>query len=226
MWHVIMRRHSQERRRFLRQTVILIGGLVLAKTMGRSVWAFDRNAAMTVDRRNIVSMPAMFDPQSSSLGGKEELLLAALVSAIFPADGTGPSAKDVGVAEALAVSASASGERLRLYREGLARIEEFSLKLYAKSFAGLQQRDQHHMLHQLDHIKRQIDREPAALKDKILRKLRFWYYAWQGALPAADFWLQLQRDSIVAYYSHDLTWKWLGYAGPPFPNGYVNDLRT
>jgi hypothetical protein len=221
-----MRTEGYGRRKFLAHTLFIIGGLLVARGIWPSVWSVHRSILQMPDRGNGSAMQTPSDTRSSRFDDIEDTILEALVDIIFPDDGNGPSAKDIGLAAILRASVIVSSQRFLSYRTGLARIQRLSWALYAKWFTDLPQEDQYRLLSYLDEVKASIDQEAVALKDKILRKLRFWYYTWQGALPAADFWLQLQRDSIVAYYSHDLTWRWLGYAGPPFPNGYLNDLRA
>ncbi len=149
-----------------------------------------------------------------------------LVDIIFPNDGNGPSTKEIDLVHALSVFVNGSPQRFLAYREGLARVEILSQTLYASRFGELPLESRHRLLAYLDEVKTNIDQPASTLKDKIVRKLRYVYYTWRGVLQTADFWITLRNDSIAVYYSHELTWKWLGYNGPPFPDGYAAELSA
>lgn len=221
-----MRTECQERRKFLRVTLAIFGGLLVAKSIGLPVWAAYRPASQKTDRGNASFMQTTSESRSTRFDEDEETLLAALVDLIFPNDGNGPSAKEIDVAHALSESASVSSHRLLSYRVGLARIQALSQALYGKKFTDLPQRDRYHLLAYLDEAKANIEQNAATLKDKLVRKWRYVYYTWRGVLQTADFWMTLRSDSVAVYYSHEFTWKWLGYSGPPFPNGYAADLSA
>lgn len=221
-----MKTECQGRREFLRQTLAFIGGLLVAQSMGPQVWAAYRPALVKSDRANAPPMQIVSESRSSRFNEGEEILLAMLVDIIFPNDGHGPSAEDIDLVHALSVFVSGSPQRFLTYREGLSRVETLSETLYASRFSTLPLEHRYDLLAYLDKVKTNMDREVFTLKDKIVRKWRYVYYTWRGILQTADFWVTLRSDSLVLYYSHELTWKWLGYNGPPFPNGYVAEFSA
>jgi hypothetical protein len=221
----VMTTEGYGRRWFLRQMFFVISGLLVAKGIWASVWLGHRPILPVPHRGSGSAKQTSADMRSFPFSDSEHTILEVLVDIIFPDDGNGPSAKEIKLTAALRTSLIASSQRVLFYRTGLANIERLSWNFYAKCFTDLPKDEQHRLLSYLDQVTASIAQEAVAMTDKIIRKLRYWYYTWQGTLAAADFWLQLQRDSFAIYYSHDLTWKWLGYSGPPFPNGYISDLR-
>jgi hypothetical protein len=47
---------------------------------------------------------------------------------------------------------------------------------------------------------------------------------WQGFSQALKLCPQLVDDVKQAFYTSAVGWSWLGYEGPPFPNGYLGRL--
>lgn len=220
----------QDRRGFLNKAAHLLGSMWVLCLWPIKVLGFSDSRSLerkaTTRRDEGKGLPADEMQEASTYRFKAEYatLLNVLTERMFPDDGHGPSAVDVGVADALLRSLASSSERAQAYSEGLTSIEAVSFKMYSKSFAELLADRQQDMLRHLDHVQQQLDSPADTFLEKVFRKLRFLYFDWQGSRKAAEFWLRLRRDCFRSYYSHELTWQWLGYVGPPFPMGYVKDL--
>jgi hypothetical protein len=156
------------------------------------------------------------------LSAEQVELLKTLCGLMFPDDGNGPSALDLKLVEALEVS----GQSVQLYSEGMKALDTLSRRKYGRPFSLLPVERQISVLHRLDGVVQEIYKAPQNFRSRIVQKLTYLYYWWNGSWRAAEFWCRLRDDACRTYYSHDLTWKWLGYSGPPFPNGYLNDLRA
>jgi hypothetical protein len=187
--------------------------------------AADHEGLDRAGQNGSLSLDVLSKSSSHSLTPEHVGILSVLVDLICPADGNGPSASDIGVAETLTQWCSSSSEQACLYSEGLGYMNALSRHMYSEPFTKLLPNRQQAMLRHLDNIQAHLSEPATTITARAHRKLRFLYYSWQGSLKTADFWLQLRRDFIRVYYSHSLTWKWLGYVGPPFPKGYANDLR-
>ena len=151
----------------------------------------------------------------------EALVVTALASLIVPSDETGPGAKEAGVTASLDRLLAQSPSRQRLYRTGLLACDEWARRRHGRRFVELTVDHQREFLHWVDPASPMLER-PSSLSHKLWRKVAGVYRKWR--CPLVELFPDLARDVMGAFYTHPVTWNWLGYDGPPMPAGYP-DLR-
>lgn len=158
-----------------------------------------------------------------ALTATELTILGALASALIPSDGQGPGAAEAAVAGRIAQSLGHSPASQATYKTGLSALNQLACIRYGSHFPDLPKDHQHQLLSFLDEIHRAIFSEIHSLGSRIRAKAYYWYYVkWGGLGPTLEFWRQLQSDVLTHFYSSPVAWAWLGYEGPPFPRGYLN----
>ena len=151
----------------------------------------------------------------------ERVVVAALAALIIPSDGNGPGANEADVAGALDSLLARSPSRHDLYRYGLLACDEWAFREHGRTFATLDSEQQQALLRWVD-----LAAVPGARASSLTRKLRRKalqiYRKWR--CPLVELFPELSRDVMGAFYTHRVCWAWLGYDGPPMPDGYP-DLR-
>lgn len=151
----------------------------------------------------------------------EAMVVGALASLIVPSDETGPGAKEADVTAALDGLLARSQSRQRLYRYGLLACDEWARREHGRSFVELTAGQQRELLRWVDPAGARFA-VPSSVSRKILRKAVDVYRKWR--CPLVELFPELARDVMGAFYTHRISWEWLGYDGPPMPDGYP-DLR-
>ena len=152
----------------------------------------------------------------------ESALVAALASLIVPSDELGPGAREADVVTALDRLLSRSVPRRALYAKGLLGCDEWARREHGRAFVALTPERQLALLRQLDDI---CTRWPGAgsRMDQLRRRVILRYRAWR--CPFFELLPRLVRDVLDAFYTSPVSWEWLGYDGPPMPQGYSDLLE-
>lgn len=155
-------------------------------------------------------------------------LISALAALIVPTDEIGPGASDVDIVDALGRVVEKSQDRHILYRKGLYVFDEVALREYGSVFARLTCEQQLSILRSLDDAT-SLTKGTAAgssLFDRANRKAKkiYYKYKWNGFGETIDLFPVLVSDVIGCFYTSQVAWNWLGYDGPPMPNGYLGQL--
>ncbi|MEW6246149.1 MAG: gluconate 2-dehydrogenase subunit 3 family protein [Nitrospirota bacterium] len=154
-------------------------------------------------------------------------VLEALASLIVPTDGHGPGAIEARVAIELDRTLIGNPARRMQYFLGLRAFDDYARTRFGSGFPTLPHHRQLELLSAVHQAGERIHSEAGSLAERAQRKISYWYYArWHRLLPLIEFWIIVRADVLTVFYSSREAWDWLGYDGPPFPNGYVNDLRT
>lgn len=151
----------------------------------------------------------------------EATVVGALAALILPSDDTGPGATEADVTAALDRLLARSPLRQRLYRYGLLACDEWALHEHRRPFIELTADQQRELLRWVDPANARFA-GASSVSGKILRKAVAVYRKWR--CPLVELFPQLARDVMGAFYTHRVSWEWLGYDGPPMPDGYP-DLR-
>ena len=150
---------------------------------------------------------------------EEERQLNALASLILPSDQTGPGAADAKVTQELEKMLVASRPKQKLYAAGLASLDRWARRKRKKSFAELSTEQQTDILETLDATFQGWSKEVSA-GGKVQRKLTALKLMRAGEYSAVEFFPRLVRDVMQVFYTSRVAWNWLGYDGPPMPQGY------
>lgn len=143
----------------------------------------------------------------------ERAVAEALAAVIVPSDDTSPGAKDAGVADALDRLLASAPSRRGLYARGLLSFDDWARRKHGQAFASLPRREQMKLLEEADRMHRGRSRG-----SRIRRAVKNLYYLWR--LPAVELFPHLVEDVLQAFYTSSVGWIWLGYDGPPMPQGY------
>jgi hypothetical protein len=144
-----------------------------------------------------------------------------LASLIVPSEKGSPGAKEAGVAQTVESLISESPKRQEIYGRGLLALDRWSRGKYGCAFDKLAHERQIDFLKRVDLLQRQwLGADVPENKIKSMLLLR--YYKITGLFSAVALFPWLRQDVLKAFYTSRIAWEWLGYDGPPMPQGYSN----
>jgi Gluconate 2-dehydrogenase subunit 3 len=155
---------------------------------------------------------------------------SALAALIIPPDETGPGAREVEVIDRLDSLLATSVSRQALYVSGLVGFDELARHEGGSSFAELADERQLQLFKLVHDTYEKTSTGGSSLIDFTTRNLIEVYHTWpapggwRGLSAALELCPQLVDDVKEAFYTSTVGWSWLGYEGPPFPNGYLGRL--
>ena len=155
---------------------------------------------------------------------EEASLLGALTLLIVPSDDDTPGVNEMDVLGSSAVKViekmvAGSTERQILYTEGLIVIDEIAIRLFKTRYSELPISKQMDILKILD-ISDPIRSKSGTTTGKLRKELLLLRHMRNGLFPAIELFSRLVRDVLEAFYTSEVSWVWLGYDGPPMPQGY------
>jgi hypothetical protein len=151
----------------------------------------------------------------------EALVVVALASLIVPSDDGEPGANEADVTSALDRLLAHSAPRQSLYAHGLLACDEWALRQHGRLFVDLTAEEQLGLLRWVDRVRARWA-GAASMTGKAVRRVVMVYTKWRN--PLVELFPGLVRDVQGAFYTSRVSWQWLGYDGPPMPQGYP-DLR-
>ena len=150
--------------------------------------------------------------------------MRALARTIIPTDEASPGAEDACVVEGLGRMVAGSRERQSIYEPGLLAFDELAFREHGRSFVGLTEAERSALLRYVDELRlRTADNR--SMLTKIWSRIRRLYLEWDGSLAAVDLFPVLVQDVMRVFYTHPISWVWLGYDGPPMPHGYPGGIE-
>src|SRR6267378_498803 len=154
----------------------------------------------------------------------ESALVEVLAALIVPSDETGPGAEQMGLAgrsaaETVDELVKRSPRRQSLYVGGLLALDRLAKTTGKSRFVELSREDQLQLLQFVDRLHQKWS-TPQSHVTKIKNKIDVLYRKWSGVFPAVELFPSLVQDVLQAFYAHRVSWVWLGYDGPPMPEGY------
>lgn len=165
------------------------------------------------DQERVSGTTSWFTPDEVNLMG-------VLADLIVPPNEESPASQDADVVntiERLVINSS----KKKLYSLGLYSFDEWARLKYNEPFIKLSQENQMNLLKIID-PKCRGSYVSNSLKRRFKRKFRIIPYFRRGLFPAVAFFPVLVGDVIQAFYTSEVSWLWLGYDGPPMPEGYPN----
>jgi Gluconate 2-dehydrogenase subunit 3 len=152
----------------------------------------------------------------------EAVLVAAVTSLILPSEEQAPGAKEADVVVALDRLVARTPSRQEIYARGLLAFDEWSARQHHQRFADLSPGQQLVLLTRAEQVYAGVTTSPL-LTARIARKLRIIYWKWR--CPVVELLPHLSQDVCTVFYTNPVSWKWLGYDGPPMPRGYPDLLE-
>jgi len=154
----------------------------------------------------------------------ESALVDILASLIVPSDDVSPGAQDADVVNTLERIVANSPRRKELYSRGLYSFDEWAQWKYGAAFINLSHELQLTLMKRIEGECQNLYKE-VSLESKLKRKFRVLNYVRRGLFPAVMLFPTLVNDVLRAFYTSEVSWVWLGYDGPPMPEGYPNLLE-
>jgi hypothetical protein len=160
-------------------------------------------------------------PESARLTAGERRLLEALSDLLLPSSEGSPGAREAEVARSIERILEASPSQRALYARGLESLESSSRKRKGRGFLELAKEEQLELLRRIDRRSRTGSGAPETegllgKASSLCREARF---------PVLQFFPVLVQDVRRVFYTSPVAWKWLGYDGPPMPDGYPDVTR-
>jgi len=156
----------------------------------------------------------------------ERAAIAAMASVIVPSSDDTPGANEMDVLGAPAADrldewVRASPAKQVLYARGLIAFDQLARRRGGTSFSDLTSEQQHRLFTLVDAASRRRHRE-TSLPGKVQKKLELIGTMVTGWAVAVDLFPTLVQDVLTAFYTNEVSWAWLGYDGPPMPEGYTD----
>jgi hypothetical protein len=203
------------RRNFLRTGAVTLGAAALLAGNG-FISRLEKKKPSAEDEDETSPVPAQgrkfFNP-------RQYALVAAIASLIVPTD-TEPGAAEAKAADYIEALAARSRAKQKLYSAGLKWLDEFSRKRYEKDFLALETSEQIELLELIPDLK--IKKLLPDYRDFALNRIRRTWSDLFGAGKGAKFFRAIRADVFFAFYSNPISWRFLGYYGPPQPMGYID----
>jgi hypothetical protein len=151
----------------------------------------------------------------------ERRWLEAFSDAIIPSDEHGPGARDAKVVEMLDRMLAASRSRQELYARAFASFDRLSQRRHGRHFADLTALERTELLREIESLRGAGASDESrvgmlSLSLRLYRNLR---------TPVVRVFPILVNDVMQAFYTHPVSWQWLGYDGPPMPRGYLDPTQ-
>jgi choline dehydrogenase-like flavoprotein len=160
---------------------------------------------------------------------EEHDLVGILASLIVPSEEDTPGASEVEVLGPSAVEkidawVAASARKQAAYSQGLIVFDEMAKHKYGCAFVELPAARQVELLRFVDALY-QSRSNSSIVQGRFKRNLLFLYQMWDGSGAVINLFPVLRRDALAAFYMSGVSWLWLGYDGPPMPDGYSNPAK-
>ncbi|MBW6504124.1 GMC family oxidoreductase N-terminal domain-containing protein [bacterium] len=154
----------------------------------------------------------------------EAALLEMLASLIVPSDEDTPGVNEMdvlgsSVTKTIETVIAGSTVRQNLYTEGLIAFDELAVSIYKSKFIELPVSKQMDLLKYLGISDKNPSKSSTSI-GKLMKRLKVLPRMRDGSYPAIELFETLVQDVLSAFYTSEVSWIWLGYDGPPMPNGY------
>jgi hypothetical protein len=150
-------------------------------------------------------------------------LVATLSALIIPTDDD-PGATEAGVVDYIDSVVAGSEKKKALYTRGLKWIDEFSQNKYGsgKDFLSLSLKRQIYLLRLINEAHSMRWRKVSSFLQRLDRKIDTIWDDLFGIGKNSYFFKVIRSDVCEGYFSNPISWRVVGYYGPPQPNGYAN----
>lgn len=148
-------------------------------------------------------------------------LVATLAAIIIPTDDD-PGATEAGVVDYIDRIVVGSTKKQSIYKKGLKFIDSFSQKHYGSGEVFLKlnlkkQIDLLRLIHEADSMR---NRKVSSFLQRLDRKIDKIWDDLFGVGKNSQFFKVIRLDVCNGYFSNPVSWKVVGYFGPPQPIGY------
>lgn len=153
----------------------------------------------------------------------------ALADILLPSDDGGPGARDIAAGELILRRAARSPSQRALYAAGVEGFDRLARRRYGRPLLALTVGERRALLAQVERVARRTAWQRRASRlARARRRLTRAYYQTpvlggrHGMAEAVRLFPQLCADVFAVFYTSAAAWDWLGYDGPPMPEGYAS----
>ena len=148
-------------------------------------------------------------------------LVGTLAALIIPTDDD-PGATEAGVVDYIDSLVAGSEKKQTIYLKGLNWLDEFSQEKYGsgKKFLKLGGKKQIDLLRLIDETHSMRSRPVSSFLQRLDRKIDRTWDDLFGVGENSVFFKRIRMDVFNGYFSNPVSWKVVGYFGPPQPIGY------
>jgi choline dehydrogenase-like flavoprotein len=156
----------------------------------------------------------------------ERATITAMASVIVPSNDGSPGAKEMDALGAPAADrldewVRESPPKQTLFTRGLIAFDALARRRWGGVFADLTAEQQQKLFKWVDLANQRRHRE-TSLPGKVKKKLELIAEMVCGSAAAVDLFPTLVQDVFAAFYTNQVGWRWLGFDGPPMPDGYMD----
>ncbi|MDH4230750.1 MAG: gluconate 2-dehydrogenase subunit 3 family protein [Nitrospirota bacterium] len=151
---------------------------------------------------------------------EHQYTLVATLAALFIPTDEAPGATEANVVEYIDNMVSLSKKSQSQYTQGLKWIDRVSERKYGKDFLSLRVEEQIGLMRFADNAAALRRRPVANIVQRLDRKIESVWDDLTGVGEGSPFFHMLREDVFYGYYSNPVSWKVVGYYGPPQPVGY------
>lgn len=162
-----------------------------------------------------------YNKQALFLNEHQYTLVATLAAIIIPSD-ENPGATEAFVVDDLDRLVADSKKKQVQYKQGLKWLDEISRENYGNDFLALEIKDQIRLLRQIDEAETMRHRPVSRFMERVDRKADEIWDDLFGFGESSYFFKIIRNDVLVAFFSNPISWKAVGYFGPPQPVGYLD----
>ena len=209
------------RRQFIKRSAIGLAGVATVSITGVAMpRAIDMPEPYPTLQPRSTVIPAYHD-RVRFFDSHQYELVATIAALIIPSDDT-PGATEAGVVDVIDEMVADSPKYQEIYRQGLQWVDALSRQYHGKekNFLKLDTAEQIELLRIIDRSNLIHHRKSSNFFTKVDIKLGIFWDEIFGLGENAKFFYHIRRGTIYAFYSSRLSWKGIGYFGPPQPEGY------
>ena len=217
---------NNTRRQFLKRSAIGLAGVATASVAGVAMPHEVDLPDPYPGLQPITTTIPPYNPSARFFDKHEYALVATMAALIIPSDDT-PGATEAGAVDYIDNLVAEFPNYQKIYRQGLQWVDAFSRQHYGKEndFLKLGTPEQIELLQVIDRSNRIHGRTSSNFFVKVDIKLGIFWDETFGAGKKARFFYHIRQHTIQAYYSSELSWKGIGYFGPPQPEGDLDFMN-
>jgi hypothetical protein len=163
----------------------------------------------------------LYKKQTLFFNEHQYALVASMAAIIIPSDGD-PGATEAGVVNSIDRDIAGSETRQAAYTKGLKWMDDLSREKYGNDFLMLELKEQIKLLRQIDESATLRRRSVSSFMERVSRKVGKVWDDQFGVGKDSYFFKIIYNDVLLAFYSNPISWRAIGYYGPPQPVGYLD----
>lgn len=164
-----------------------------------------------------------FNKQALFFNERQYALVATLAALIIPTDDD-PGATEAGAVDYIDGLVAESNKKQAIYVEGLRWLDKVSQRRFdsGNDFLSLSLKEQIDLLRLIEETRSMRRRPVSSFWQRLDRKIDKIWDDFFGLGKIPRFFEELISDTMSGYYYNPISWRAVGYHGPPQPVGYLD----